>query len=103
MAAFTIILFTSSRMSREVYGQRIINDRDPIFLKIDTSGDGAININEFQKATMLENEYEIFNMNDSNNDELISVDEYQHFSKYGPVRLDGNPSNMNFNSNRQVM
>lgn len=97
LAGATLMLFlisTSPVMSREVtrisgyvYEETIVNDRDTMFLKIDTSEDGAINFKEFQKAAMLENEYEMFNMNDGNNDDLLSLEEYRNFSKTGPASI----------------
>ncbi len=76
------------------------NDRDAEFHKIDTSGDSAINFKEFQKFAQLENEYEMFNMNDTNNDDLLTIDEYRVFSKQGPARVAGGPSMTSYNFNR---
>lgn len=76
------------------------NDRDAEFMKFDVSGDGAINFREFQNAALLENEYEIFNMNDTNNDELLTIDEYRVFSKWGPERAADGPAQTSFNFNK---
>ena len=77
------------------------SDRDAEFHKIDTSGDGAINFKEFQKYAHLENEYEMFNMNDTNNDELLTIEEYRSFSKWGPERAtEGGPARTTFNFNK---
>ena len=76
------------------------SDRDAEFMKIDTSGDGAINFKEFQRFAQLENEYEMFNMNDANNDELLSIDEYRVFSKWGPEREADGPAQTSFNFNK---
>lgn len=83
-----------------VQTEQVINDRDAEFRKIDTSGDGAINFKEFQKFAVLENEYEMFNMNDSNNDDLITIEEYRVFSKSGPARVSDGPSMTNYNFNK---
>ncbi len=77
------------------------SDRDAEFRKIDTSGDGAINFNEFQRYAILENEYEMFKMNDTNNDDLLTLDEYRVFSKQGPARVADGPSMTNFNFNKK--
>lgn len=76
------------------------NDRDAEFKKADTSGDGAINFKEFQAASILENEYEMFKMNDTNNDDLLTLDEFRVFSKSGPAKVAGGPSMTNYNFNR---
>ncbi len=76
------------------------SNRDAEFMKIDLSGDGAINFKEFQRFAQLENEYEMFNMNDTNNDELLSIDEYRVFSKWGPEREAEGPAQTSFNFNR---
>lgn len=64
-----------------VQTETIRNDRDTEFAKIDASGDGAINFNELQKRAQLENEYEMFNMNDTNNDDLLTIDEFRLSAK----------------------
>ena len=77
------------------------SDRDAEFHKYDTSGDGAINFKEFERAALLDNEYEIFKMNDTNNDDLLTIDEYRVFSKWGPERsADNGPSQTRYNFNR---
>lgn len=83
-----------------VQSETVINDRDAEFHKIDTSGDGAINFKEFQKYAVLENEYEMFKMNDSNNDDLLTIEEYRVFSKSGPARVSDGPSMVNYNFNK---
>lgn len=80
-----------------------INDRDAEFVRMDTSGDGAVNFKEFQKVAILENEYEMFNMNDTNNDDLLSLEEYRVFSKQGPARVSDGPSRTNYNFNKKPM
>lgn len=81
----------------------ILNDRDAEFAKMDTSGDGAVNFKEFQKVAILENEYEMFNMNDANNDDLLSIEEYRNFSKEGPARVSDGPSRTHYNFNQKPM
>lgn len=76
------------------------NDRDAEFRKIDDSGDGAINFKEFQSYALLENEYEMFKTNDTNNDDLLTIDEYRVFSKSGPAKVAGGPSMTNYNFNK---
>lgn len=80
--------------------ETIINDRDAEFSKIDTSGDGAINFKEFQKYALLENEYEMFKTNDTNNDDLLTIEEYRVFSKSGPAKVANGLSLTNYNFNR---
>ncbi len=77
------------------------NDRDAEFRKGDTSGDGAINFKEFQAAAILENEYELFNMNDGNDDDLLSLEEFRNFSKWGPTRTADGLSLTNYNFNKK--
>ena len=76
------------------------NDRDAEFRKADTSGDGAINFKEFAAASMFENEYEMFKMNDTNNDDLLTIDEFRVFSKSGPAKVSDGPSHTNYNFNK---
>ena len=76
------------------------SNRDAEFMNIDVSGDGAINFKEFQRFAQLENEYEMFNMNDTNNDELLTIDEYRVFSKWGPERAADGPAQTSFNFNK---
>lgn len=78
----------------------VVNDRDAEFRKIDTSGDGAINFKEFQRYALLDNEYEMFKMNDTNNDDLLTIDEYRVFSKWGPERVAYGPGQTTYNFNR---
>lgn len=78
----------------------VYNDRDAEFKKADKSGDGALNFKEFQAAAILENEFEMFNMNDTNNDDLLTIDEFRVFSKSGPAKVAGGPSMTNYNFNR---
>jgi Ca2+-binding EF-hand superfamily protein len=106
-AALTMaITFSAPSFAREVTEvvgyvktETYISDRDDEFRKIDTSGDGAINFKEFQRAAMLENEYEIFNMNDNNHDQLLSIQEWRDFSKTGPSRTNTGFNTSNFNKN----
>ena len=77
------------------------NDRDAEFRKIDDSQDGAINFKEFQDYALLENEYELFKMNDTNNDDLLTLDEYRVFSKQGPARVASGPSMTSYNFNKK--
>jgi Ca2+-binding EF-hand superfamily protein len=81
--------------------EQVINDRDAEFRKADTSGDGAINFKEFQAAAMLENEYEMFDMNDANNDQLLTIEEFRTFSKMGPARVSNGPSMTSYNFNQK--
>lgn len=107
VAAIAITVSAAPSFAREVkkvvgYVEttKVYNDRDAEFHKIDTSGDGAINFNEFQKYALLDNEYEMFKMNDTNNDDLLTIDEYRVFSKSGPAKVAGGPSMTNYNFNR---
>lgn len=77
------------------------NDRDAEFRKADTSGDGALNLNEFMAASMFENEYEMFNMNDTNNDDLLTIEEFRNFSKFGPARISAGPAMTTYNFNQK--
>ena len=105
VAAVTMaVTFSAPSFAREVTEvvgyvktEKFIGDRDNEFRSIDTSGDGAINFNEFQRAAMLENEYEIFNMNDNNKDQLLSIEEWRDFSKTGPSRNNAGFNTSNFN------
>ena len=94
-----------AREVKEVVGyvktETTYNDRDAEFQKIDDSKDGAINFKEFQSYALLENEYELFNMNDTNNDDLLTIDEYRVFSKQGPARVAGGPSMTQYNFNKK--
>lgn len=77
------------------------HDRDAEFRKIDTSGDGAINFKEFQAGAILENEFEMFDMNDTNDDQLLTLEEYRNFSKFGPARVATGPSMTTYNFNQK--
>lgn len=103
--AITVAAPSFAREVKQVVGYvettTTINDRDAEFNKIDTSGDGAINFNEFQNASLLENEYEMFDMNDANNDDLITIEEFRTFSKMGPARVASGPSMTNYNFNQK--
>ncbi len=94
-----------ARTETEVVGyvktETVINDRDAEFHKIDTSGDGAINFKEFERYALLDNEYEMFKMNDTNNDDLLTIEEYRVFSKWGPNRVADGPSFTNYNFNKK--
>ena len=69
-----------------------------IFIK-----DGAINFKEFQKHAILENEYEMFDMNDTDNDQLLSLEEYRNFSKEGPARDASGPILTQYNFNTKTV
>lgn len=108
VAAIALGVSAAPTMAREVIKKvgyiettTTYNDRDAEFHKIDTSGDGAINFNEFQKFALLDNEYEMFKMNDTNNDDLLTLDEYRVFSKQGPARVSGGPSMTSYNFNKK--
>lgn len=80
--------------------EQIVTDRDAEFRRLDTSGDGAVNFKEFQRGVILENEYEVFKMNDTNNDDLLTIDEFRVFSKSGPAKVSEGPSHTNYNFNK---
>ena len=105
VTALTFAAPSFAREVTEVVGyvktETTLNDRDAEFHKIDESGDGAINFKEFQKHALLENEYEIFDMNDTNNDQLITIDEYRVFSKHGPARVSNGPEMTRYNFNNK--
>lgn len=92
------------RNVKEVVGyvqtESVINQRDALFHKTDTSGDGAINFKEFQRAAMFDNNYAMFKMNDTNNDDLLTIDEFRVFSKSGPARVSYGPAHTNYNFNK---
>ena len=102
--AITVSAPSFAREIKEVVGyvktETIYNDRDAEFQRHDTSGDGAINFKEFQNAAVLENEYELFNMNDTNNDDLLTIEEFRVFSKSGPAKVASGASMTNYNFNR---
>ncbi len=108
MLGVAAVAFTASAQARtetEVVGyvktETVINDRDAEFARIDTSGDGAINFKEFERYARLDNEYEMFKMNDTNNDDLLTIEEYRVFSKQGPARVANGPSHTNYNFNKK--
>ena len=102
--AVTVAAQAEAREVKQVVGYvettTTYNDRDAEFRKIDLSGDGAINFKEFQKYALLENEYEMFKTNDTNNDDLLTIDEYRVFSKSGPAKIADGPSMTSYNFNR---
>ncbi len=104
--AITVAAPSFAREVKQVVGyvetETTYSDRDAEFHKIDTSGDGAINFKEFQKYAVLENEYEMFKMNDTNNDDLLTIDEYRVFSKQGPARVSDGPSMVHYNFNKKA-
>jgi len=93
-----------AREIKEVVGyvktETTYSDRDAEFNMADRSQDGALNFKEFQAASILENEYELFNMNDTNNDDLLTIDEFRVFSKWGPARAADGPSMTSYNFNK---
>ncbi len=102
--AITVSAPSLAREIKEVVGyvktETTYSDRDAEFAKADTSGDGALNLKEFMAASMFENEYEMFNMNDTNNDDLLTIDEFRVFSKWGPARTADGPSMTHYNFNK---
>lgn len=104
--AITISAPSFAREVKQVVGyvntETTYSNRDAEFHKADTSGDGALNLNEFMAASMFENEYEMFKMNDRNNDDLLTIDEFRVFSKWGPARTASGPSMTNYNFNKKT-
>lgn len=102
--AITAAAPSFAREVKEVVGyvktETTYSNRDAEFHKADTSGDGAINFNEFMAASVLENEYEMFKMNDTNNDDLLTIEEFRVFSKSGPAKVSSGPSHTNYNFNK---
>ncbi len=102
--AITVAAPSFAREVRKVVGyvntETIYNDRDAEFRRADTSGDGALNFNEFQRAALLQNEYEMFVANDSNNDDLLTIEEFRVFSKSGPAKVATGNSMTKYNFNR---
>jgi hypothetical protein len=96
---------TEKRNVREVVGYvqttTTFHDRDAEFSRADTSGDGAVNFKEFQAASMFENEFEMFDMNDTNDDQLLTIEEFRAFSKWGPARTSDGSSMINYNFNKR--
>jgi Ca2+-binding EF-hand superfamily protein len=94
-----------AREVKEIVGyvktETTYNDRDAEFHKADKSGDGAINFGEFQNAAVLENEFEMFDMNDTNDDQLLTIEEFRNFSKFGPARTADGPSMTSYNFNQK--
>jgi hypothetical protein len=76
------------------------SDRDAEFQKADTNGDGVMDLKEFMNASMFENEYEMFNMNDADNNDVLSIDEFRVFSKWGPQRSADGPARTTYNFNK---
>lgn len=76
-----------------------ISTRDAEFAKADKNGDGILSFKEFADAAMLENEYMMFNMNDTNNDGVLDISEYRSFSKQGPARIKKSFSRSGTNDN----
>lgn len=74
--------------------------RDAEFHDADKNGDGVMDLKEFMNASMFENEYEMFKMNDANNDDLLSIDEFRVFSKWGPQRGTDGPARTTYNFNK---
>src|SRR5262245_56895299 len=75
-----------AREIKEVVGYKetveiVVPEKDDTFRKIDTDNNGAVNFKEFQKASLLNNEYEIFDRIDLNQDEVVSLEEYREFDK----------------------
>ncbi len=103
--AITISAPSFAREVKQVVGYvettETLSNRDAAFRKADTSGDGAINFNEFMAASVFENEFEMFKMNDTNNDNLLTIDEFRVFSKTGPARVSNGPSHTSYNFNKK--
>jgi hypothetical protein len=99
--AVTLSAPSFAREVTEVVGyvktETYISERDNEFATIDDNRDGVIDFKEFQRHAMLENEYEIFNMNDNNKDRVLSIEEWRDFSKTGPSRNDAGYNTSNFN------
>lgn len=102
--AITAAAPSFAREVKEIVGyvktETTFSNRDAEFRRADTSGDGAINFDEFAAASMFENEYEMFNMNDTNNDDLLTIEEFRVFSKSGPAKVSSGPSHTNYNFNQ---
>ncbi len=64
--------------------ETIVPVRDNEFAEMDKNQDGVVTFKEFQDGVILEHEYEIFKLNDINNDGVLSLDEYRKFSKFPP-------------------
>ena len=80
--------------------ETIYNDRDAEFARIDDNHDGVVNFKEFQRNAQLDNEYEMFNMNDGNNDDVLSIEEFRKFSKQGPALTSSGPNGTYTNFNK---
>jgi hypothetical protein len=106
LAALVVTVSAPSfaREVKEIVGyvktETTYSDRDAEFAKADTSADGALNFKEFQAASILENEFELFDMNDANDDQLLTLDEFRVFSKWGPQRTAAGPSMTSYNFNK---
>jgi Ca2+-binding EF-hand superfamily protein len=111
VAGISIAIISGPAMSSQTvtsvvgytHTETITNERDAEFYLIDLSKDGAINFHEFQKHAQLENEYEMFNMNDSNNDDLLTIEEFRVFSKSGPANSSVGLSGTNYNFNKSAI
>jgi Ca2+-binding EF-hand superfamily protein len=79
--------------------ETIVSTRDAEFAKADRNGDGMLSFKEFADAAMLENEYMMFNMNDTNSDGVLDINEYRNFSKQGPARVKKSFSRSGTNDN----
>jgi hypothetical protein len=103
--AIAVAVPSYAREVKEVVGyvktETTYNDRDAEFHKADKSADGAINFSEFQNAAVLENEFEMFDMNDTNDDQLLTIEEFRNFSKFGPARTASGPSMTSYNFNQK--
>lgn len=79
--------------------ETVISTRDAEFAKADKNGDGALSFREFADAAVLENEYMMFKMNDTNNDGVLDIEEFRNFSKQGPARVKKSFSRTGTNDN----
>lgn len=110
-AAVATVAITASAPSfarevKEIVGyvktETVINQRDATYAEMDRNGDGMVDFKEFQRKAMFDNNYAMFKMNDTNNDDLLSLEEFRNFSKHGPARVatDG-PSGTHYNFNKR--
>lgn len=79
--------------------ETVISTRDAEFAKADKNGDGMLSFKEFADASMFENEYMMFKMNDANNDGVLDIHEFRNFSKQGPQRVKKSFSRSGTNDN----
>ncbi len=102
--ALTVSAPSFAREIKEVVGyvktETTYSPRDDKFMEMDMNGDGIVDFKEFQRKAMFENNYEMFKMNDTNNDNLLSMEEYRTFSKWGPSRTADGPSMTSYNFNK---